>query len=77
LLDISTRLLQVRLVVVDSLAFHFRQDRVFQTESNVKRARLVNTVARELNQLAKTAKVAVSVLREWRLVGDHVCHHQL
>ena len=45
--------------MIDSIALPFRQDKVFQTESAVAKARVVNIMARELNALAKEKNVAV------------------
>jgi len=50
---------QVAVIVMDSIALPFRQDKVFQTESAVAKARVVNIMARELNALAKERNVAV------------------
>ena len=52
-------LLQVAVIMIDSIALPFRQDKVFQTESAVAKARVVNIMARELNALAKEKNVAV------------------
>ena len=49
----------LRLVVVDSIAFHFRHLADFVTASH--RARLLSAVAQGLAQLAQTHKVAVGV----------------
>lgn len=50
---------QVKIVVIDSLAFHLRQDTDFQTESNVNRAFILGMIGRELNRMAFEKNVAV------------------
>lgn len=52
--------IQVALVVIDSIAFPFRQDVVFQTESNMNKAKMVNIMARELCTMASQRTISVS-----------------
>jgi len=47
--------LQVKLIVVDSIAFHFRQD----FDDYLLRSRLLNTLAQTFNMLAAKHNVAV------------------
>lgn len=54
----------MKLVVVDSLAFHLRQDTDFQVQGNVDRAHLVGLLGRELNKMAHEANVAVRIGRK-------------
>jgi hypothetical protein len=49
----------VAVVVIDSIALPFRQDKVFQTESAATKARVLTVLARELNALANQRNVAV------------------
>ena len=51
-LKVHTR---IRLIVVDSIAFHFRQ----QIQDSAKRARMLSAIAQNLNQVAYNHNVAV------------------
>jgi RAD51-like protein 2 len=50
--------IQVKIIVIDSIAFHFRQD----LQDTTSRSRVLSSVAQTLNQIAHEHSVAVVLI---------------